>query len=101
MYAAFLEECRRVQADGFDEQLFLRAKKAAIGSALREMEDFDSVCVSLALNEFEGFCFLDGPVVLADISKQECEDFIREWLLPERLAMALILPAASGEEENA
>ena len=101
VYAAFLEEIRRIQADGFDEQLFLRAKKAAIGSALREMEDFDSVCVSLALNEFEGFCFLDGPAVLADISKQECEAFIREWLLPERLAMALIMPAASGEEESA
>lgn len=99
VYTALMEEIRRVQAEGFDEGLFLRAKKAAIGSALREMEDFDGVCVSLALNEFEGFCFLDGPVVLADISKCECEDFIREWLLPERFAMALVTPAPTGEEE--
>ena len=70
------------------------------GSALREMEDFDSVCVSLALNEFEGFCFLDGPAVLADISRQECEDFIRGWLLPERFAMSLVVPQQAAEEEN-
>jgi predicted Zn-dependent peptidase len=100
VYAALLEEIKRVQDEGFDEGLFQRAKKAAIGSALREMEDFDSVCVSLALNEFEGFCFLDGPAVLADISRQECEDFIREWLLPERFAMSLVVPQQAAEEEN-
>ena len=101
VYAALLQEIKRVQENGFDEGLFLRAKKAAIGSALREMEDFDNVCVSLALNEFEGFCFLDGPVVLAGITKQECEDFIREWLLPERFAVSLVLPPQAAEEENA
>ncbi len=100
VYAALMEEIARVQHDGFDEDLFLRAKKAAIGSALREMEDFDSVCVSLALNEFEGFCFLDGPVVLADISREECEDFIREWLLPERMAMSVVTPAVTAEKET-
>ncbi len=100
VYSALLDEIKRVQDKGFDESLFLRAKKAAIGSALREMEDFDNVCVSLALNEFDGFCFLDGPVVLAEISKEECEDFVREWLLPERFAMSTVLPPQAAEEEN-
>ena len=54
------------------------------------MEDFDNVCVSLALDEFDGFCYLDYPETLAGITKEECEAFVREALAPERLALAVV-----------
>ena len=54
------------------------------------MEDFDDVCVMLALDEFEGFCYLDYPTVLGSITKEECERFLVEALTPERLAMGVV-----------
>ena len=54
------------------------------------MEDFDDVCVSLALDEFDGFCYLDYPAVMASIAKSECEAFLRENLQPERLALSVV-----------
>ena len=88
--AALLEEAARIGTEGFDEGLFERTRRAGIGSALRGMEDFDDVCVSLALDEFDGFCYLDYPAVMASIEKSECEAFIRETLLPERVALSVV-----------
>ena len=88
--AALLEEISRVNREGLDSGLFERARRAGIGSALRGMEDFDDVCVSLALDEFDGFCYLDYPAVMASIEKSECEAFLRENLLPERFAISIV-----------
>ena len=88
--AALKEEVKSIGEKGFDPALFERARRAGIGTALRGMEDFDDVCVSLAVDEFDGFCYLDYPAVLASIEKSECEDFIRETLQPERLAVSIV-----------
>ena len=88
--AALKEEVARVGREGLDNALFERTKRAGIGSALRGMEDFDDVCVSLALDEFDGFCYLDYPAVMASIEKSECEAFLREALQPERLALSIL-----------
>ena len=88
--AALCEELQRVEKEGIDPVLFDRARRAAVGSALRSMEDFDDVCVSLALDEFDGFCYLDYPALMASIEKSECEAFLKENLQPERLAMSVL-----------
>ena len=90
VFDALLEELDRVNAEGFDAALFERTRRAGIGAALRGMEDFDDVCVSLALDEFDGFCYLDYPALMASISKEECEAFIRDTLQPERLALSIV-----------
>lgn len=90
VYNALLEELERVRREGIDEALFQRARKAGIGGALRAMEDFDDVCVSLALDELEGYCYLDYPAVMASITKEECEAFLRETMVEERLAMSVV-----------
>jgi predicted Zn-dependent peptidase len=88
--AALNEEVARIGREGLDSALFERTKRAGIGSALHGMEDFDDVCVSLALDEFDGFCYLDYPAVMASIEKIECEAFLRENLQPERLALSIL-----------
>ena len=90
VFDALLEELDRVNAEGFDAALFERTRRAGIGAALRGMEDFDDVCVSLALDEFDGFCYLDYPALMASIAKEECEAFIRDTLQPERLALSIV-----------
>lgn len=88
--ASLNEEIERVGREGFDEGLFRRSKRSSLGAALRSMEDFDDVCVSLALDEFDGFCYLDYPAVLSSITREECEAFVRETLKPERFAISIL-----------
>lgn len=87
---ALLDEVDRIGKAGLDPTLFERSRRAALGGALRAMEDFDDVCVSLALDEFDGFCYLDYPSVMASIEKAECEAFLAEALQPERLALSIV-----------
>ncbi len=90
VFAALLEEVDRIAREGIEKALFARVKRAQIGGALRSMEDFDDVCVSLAMDEFSGFCYLDYPAEMASISREECEAFLREAFREERLAMSVV-----------
>ena len=85
-------EIARVGTEGFDTKRFERAKRASYGARLRGLEDFDNVCVSMAEGLFDGFCSLDAPLLLQSIRKSECEDFVRQTLAPERLALSIIEP---------
>lgn len=87
---ALRSETARIGREGFDEAAFERAKRSSYGARLRGLEDFDSVCVSLAEGVFNGYCALDAPLLLQEISKAQCETFVRESLADERLAMAII-----------
>lgn len=91
-----LEELRlevaRVSAEGFDAARFERAKRASYGARLRALEDFDNVCIALASGVFDGYCALDAPLLLQDVSKSACEAFVRENLADERLSIAIIEP---------
>ena len=82
------------------EKLFERSLRSGIGGALRSMEDFDDVCVNLALDEFDGFCYLDYPAIMASIRREECEAFLRETLKPERLAMSVVTAGGAAGAES-
>ena len=90
--AAYREECARIAAEGFDPGLFERSKRAALGGSLRSLEDFDTVCVSLAGGVFEGFCSLDSFRLLEGVTVEDCRRFVQENLTSERMAMAVIEP---------
>ena len=94
--AALNAEIAKVCAGGFDPAAFERAKRASYGSRLRGLEDFESVCVSLATAQFEGFCPLDAPALLSAVTRAECEAFVRENLTPERFALSVIEPKKEG-----
>jgi len=80
----------QVSSCGLDEHAFQQAKRATLGSTLRGLEDFENVCVSLAIGTFSGYCAFDSIPVLQSISRDECERFITESLAPERLALSII-----------
>lgn len=85
-------EVKRISREGLDPEEFSRAKRAALGSRLRELEDFDSVCVSMALGVFDGYQILDAVELLESIELDECRKFITESLSARRLAMSVIEP---------
>ena len=85
-------EIARVTAKGFDPAAFTRAKRASLGARLRALEDFDNVCVSLAMDSFDGYCSFDSFALLEEITAEDCRRFVAEELAPERLALSLIVP---------
>lgn len=89
---ALCAEVNAVAEKGFDKAYFTRTKKAMIGSRLRGLEDFDDVCVSLAMGIMDGYCALDVMDVLESISCRDCQEWICTNLRREKLAFSLILP---------
>ena len=88
----FCKEAARIAEEGFDEDFFVRAKRASLGARLRGLEDFDNVCVSLASGVFDGCCALDSFALLESVKNEDCRRFVAENLVPERLAMSVIEP---------
>ena len=85
-------QVEKIRTEGLDPKRFERAKRASLGARLRGLEDFENVCVSMAVGVFDGYCAFDAPPVLDSISIEECRSFIVESLAPERLAMSVITP---------
>ena len=48
----FQKELERVSEEGFDARAFELAKRAAVGSRLRSLEDFENVCLAFATGVF-------------------------------------------------
>ena len=94
--AALNDRIAKVCAEGFDPAAFERARRASYGARLRGLEDFESMCVALAVGQFEGFCPLDAPELLGAVTRAECEAFVRENLSPERFALSIIDPKKEG-----
>ena len=90
--AELQQEAQRVAAEGFDEGYFTRARRASLGARLRALEDFDSVCVSMASGVLEGYCAFDSFTLLEGITAEDCRRFVRENLTPERMALSVIRP---------
>ena len=88
----FSAEVRRIAEKGFDEGTFTRARRASLGARLRALEDFDNVCVSLAMDHFDGYCSFDSFDLLDGITAEDCRRFVAEELAPERLALSVITP---------
>ncbi len=91
------KEIERVSKEGFDERAFTLAQRAMIGARLRGLEDFENVCIAVVSGVFVGCKVLDSVEISESIEKAECEKFIAENLLPERLAISII---ESGEGEK-
>ena len=92
VYEEFIKELASVAQSGFDSAYFTRTMRSLIGAQLRGLEDFDNVCVSLALDFFEGYCSFDVMKVLESVTKSDCEAWLASELSPEKLAMAVIKP---------
>ena len=85
-------ELDRVFKNGLGGDAFEKAKRASFGSRLRGLEDFDSLCLSLVDGVFGGYCALDACELLESVTKAECEDFLKTFMTPDRLAMSVINP---------
>ena len=93
--AELKKEAAFIAQNGFDNDYFQRAKRASTGARLRGLEDFENVCLSVALGIFDGFCAFDSFSVLESVTAEDCAAFVAEALAPERLALSIIEPKRS------
>ncbi len=91
------EEARRIIDEGVPEKLFERVKKACFGRELRALGSFENVCHEVAAGHFRGFDAFEMTQELISVSLSEVNDFIRESMKPENMAISLVLPSAEAE----
>lgn len=87
-----LEEAARIAADGIDDVLWERQKKAAYGAAVRQLNSLENICIESAQSHFDGEDFLRFPELFKSIEKTDAQQMIAQWCTPERTALSIIWP---------
>ena len=88
----FGEAVKEASERGFDAVSFENCRRAEYGQRLRTLGSASAVADGLARSSFLGCEALRGFELLPGITKDECESFVRDWLGPERLALAVVGP---------
>lgn len=89
---AILEEARRVSREGVEEDLFNRLKRSALGRQYRSLDSLDSTCFRLCAAHFDGVPYLEFPAAYDAVTREQVEDFIRQFAVEEHCALAVIRP---------
>ena len=92
VFDALCAEIVRVQREGFDPALFERQKKAALGARIRALSNFSGLAVGTLAGRFAGFNVMDSFDALAAVTRADAEDWVRQSLAPERMALSVIYP---------
>lgn len=94
-----LKEAERLQREGIDPDLFLRLKRAAIGSRIRSLDSFEGVAFRLCGYFFEKTEYYHFPEVFAAVDEQQVLAFLAETVRPERASIAIIYPMEKEVQE--
>lgn len=92
--AAINGEVQRIAQNGLDAALFERVKRTSYGTRLRGLGRFGDLAYLLAEGAFADYCALEAFDVMETIGREEAEQFIRETLPQEKLALSVARPRA-------
>ena len=92
VFDALCAEIGRVSAEGFDPALFDRQKKASLGGRIRALGNFRSLAIGIVEGCFAGFQPLEAFRLMEEITCDDAAAWVREKLVPERLALSVIYP---------
>ena len=96
---AVLDEAQRLVKEGIDPAYYLRLRNANFGTALKALNSFEGIAVSMAEGKFHDYDPYRFPEIYDSISADDVLDFIRENLVEERCAVSIIEPV-SGEAKE-
>ena len=94
------EELGRVAREGIDPTLWQRQKKAAYGATVRRLNSLEDTCVEMAMSHFDGEDYFRFPEVYQSIEREDAEELVRRWCVPERTAMAVIRPNGGTDSQD-
>ena len=95
---AVLDEAQRLVAEGIDEDYFQRILRANFGTALKGLNSFESIAVSMAEGCFAGFDPYRFPEVYDSITARDLLDFIRDNIVESRMALSIIDPKEEAQD---
>ena len=96
---AIIAEAQRLASEGVDGGYYKRIVNANFGAALRGLNSFESIAVSMAEGHFQGYDPYRFPEIYDSISADDVLDFIRENLVEERCTLSVIDPLGSEAKE--
>lgn len=93
------EQVQRYAAQGIEDGLFDRMKKACYGLNVRVLDQPDELCRAQAESSFAGECCLDFAKLYDTITKQEVQQMFVRWAQPDRMTLSVVLPAEAKERK--
>ncbi len=89
---AILAEAQRLVREGVDEDYYKRIVNANFGAALRELNSFESIAVSMAEGRFQGYDPYRFPEIYDSITAADALAFLRENVTRSHMALSVIAP---------
>ena len=97
---AVLDEARRVACEGLDEDYFQRILRANFGTAIKGLNSFEGVAVSMAEGCFAGFDPYRFPEIYDSITRNDLVAFIRDHIVAEHMAVSIIDPKEDEQDDH-
>ena len=89
---AILAEAKRLTEEGLDEAYYRRIINANFGAAMRELNSFESIAVSMVEGCFRRYDAYRFPEVYDSITQQDVLDFIRDNFTERGMALSVVYP---------
>ena len=89
---AILAEAERLGKEGLDEAYYRRIVNANFGAALKALNSFESIAVSMAEGCFRRYDPYRFPEVYDSITQQDVLNFIRDSFAESHMALSVIYP---------
>ena len=89
---AILQEGERIAREGFEEDLFRRLKKSALGRRTRDLDSFESICYRICAYQFDGVDYFSFPTAYASVTEADVQEFLTGTIRPERAALSVVQP---------
>ena len=89
---AILAEAERLGKEGLDEAYYRRIVNANFGAALKALNSFESIAVSMAEGCFRRYDAYRFPEVYDSITQQDVLNFIRDSFAESHMALSVIYP---------
>ena len=89
---AILAEARRLVSEGVDGDYYRRVVNANFGAALKALNSFESIAVSMAEGCFQGYDPYRFPEVYDSITVEDVLDFLRQNMTRDHMALSVITP---------
>ena len=88
----FRQEARRLIAEGIDEALWRRLKKAAYGERVRNLNSFENLCVGQAQAFFSGADSLSFPELFDTVTAEDARLLLERWVVEDRITLSVVQP---------
>lgn len=89
---AILAEAQRLVSQGMDGDYYRRVVNANFGAALKALNSFESIAVSMAEGCFQGYDPYRFPEVYDSITVEDVLDFLRQNMTHDHMALSVITP---------